>query len=271
MNYRMTGLLLSFALLAGCGGSGSGSSGGSGTGGGQAPTVDDDGVTAGACLGPAMQMGDTLTTRWRFDFDDGFNRSQSVDQQDYTLVSVEIFNDQEVLRFNSTVETLEILVGPPDAQLGTAESWTYRQQVAPYVIHIYGTFTNDTSVVFTPPIVRRFDLNPGESFSSAYEATTTASMLPAPSTVSIESTVTYVGRERVNVPAGSILTCRFEEVQNARNLTLDGDITTTGTWTFWWAVGSGALVKSELYIDDNPTPRERFELIAAEYNGNTIH
>jgi hypothetical protein len=73
------------------------------------------------------------------------------------------------------------------------------------------------TAVFTPPALRRFDLNAGESYSQTYTARTSGTAGSAANTTSF--TRTFVGIETVTVPAGTFRACRFDETSTTAGAT----------------------------------------------------
>ncbi|QHS09948.1 hypothetical protein [Sinimarinibacterium sp. NLF-5-8] len=112
---------------------------------------------------------------------------------------------------------------------------------------------------YAPPVVRRFDLQVGDSYEQTYWQrwvwNGTVPILPPGMTDHEETlTITYVGREKVTVPAGTFETCRFEELR----------VTPYGGETSikWIAVGSGALVRSVMQATPPGTYRRDQELVS---------
>ncbi len=137
----------------------------------------------------------------------------------------------------------------------TGSGRIYSQITGPAEITTYGftsmltgtlaasTFTVATRAVATPPSVdRTFGLAVGESITQTetqISTTTTlgvpgASEKPQVSTDRFNSTIKFLGRETITVPAGTYDTCKFEE-------TFEGNASNTAT--SWVIFGKGIDVK----------------------------
>ena len=260
--------------LGGSGSSSSGSGGGAGGGGSQGgpsagPGGLDDDLTARACdEQPIPRTGDTLERSYRFQFVDGFNNVDSTLRVTSTTGGTEILGRAEVQRVDFETETLAGAGGAGPGTPSLAASSEFRSRPAPYTVWQHQMISDPDMVLsYEPPLINRFDLDEGQSYEFSTTATTTSSLLPAPSVVELEVTTLYAGRERVSVPAGNILTCLVERSQRTSG---PGGTETQMSMLFWFAVGSGVLVRSQLSSDSNPGALETLELTAATFNGNAV-
>ena len=96
-------------------------------------------------------------------------------------------------------------------------------------------FSISTTVTFEPFRLQRFDLSAGESYTQTYTIKTQSNFGSAPDQT-VTSRVTFVGVERISVPAGSFEACRF--------LTEDTIGSNTASSTTWIATGSGTSIKT---------------------------
>lgn len=135
-------------------------------------------------------------------------------------------------------------------------------------------FTTTTTVTstITPGNLRRFDLSPGESYTNNYttvtETTVGSPLLPGQtteSTTDVMSTVTYLGRNEVSVPAGTFAVCQFQEELTSQT---DDGATSSSTNTVNLAVGSGILVLQTSESDSGDTSTT--QLTGGSLNGNDL-
>lgn len=98
----------------------------------------------------------------------------------------------------------------------------------------------ETDQSFSPPLQDvRYTLNAGESKTSTTMSTVTTNGVSI-GAIPYEVTYTYVGRERVTVPAGTFNTCHFQTVTPSQ---VPG--AQSNTRSEWFAVGSGMIVQSQ--------------------------
>lgn len=124
------------------------------------------------------------------------------------------------------------------------------------------------TTVISPPMLVRFDLSPGESYAQTtvsefrFSDGSTVQSLPS------QQTSTYVGRETVSVPAGTLNTCRFEQVSIS-----DGREDEVRRTTTWYHVGSG-LVARELEVYEimgiGDSAASEIVLVSAAVDGEPI-
>ncbi|MGB0220547.1 MAG: hypothetical protein ACPGJF_14515 [Sinimarinibacterium flocculans] len=130
-------------------------------------------------------------------------------------------------------------------------------------------YNSQISESYDPSILAPFELQEGESltytisFNEVDFNEDTGEFEEASGTFPL--TVTYVGREVVDVPAGAIETCRFEYFIPG------GDDGEDDPFTQFWGVGTGLEV---LFYETDPATgveTDRDELVGATINGVTVY
>ncbi len=119
-------------------------------------------------------------------------------------------------------------------------------------------FGNGTS--YDPGILLRFDLLPGENYQFSYVA---SDLIDPTQQASYNVDITYVGRETINIRAGTLETCRYDFLIDLPN----GDQILS---TSYFSNASGIeVLYTESYSGQPEYSRE--ELIGATVNGNPVH
>ena len=180
---------------------------------------------------------------------DGTHTTYGTQTTDYVVGNVTGFEGYAQARENSVILTI---TPPAPGTSFESRSKIYVQRTGDAEFTQYGSTgstrtligtTAVTKTVYTPPFVdRRYALALGESYTATQTgtSTTTTSGIPgqpdSSSTTSFTftSTVKFVGRETVTVPAGTYATCRFDS-------TTPGSTSATSLWVI---DGKGILVKT---------------------------
>ena len=164
---------------------------------------------------------------------------------------------------NQFVDGTQIFAGNPSTRVridvefedfpgGRNTTINYVSAVENLVQEVYGVevFTegppSTTSLTtYSPPLLFRFDLSPGDSYTRTVNASTEVN----PGTDAeqlLEQSVTvstsYLGRETITVPAGTFETCRLET--ETRTTDSSGTVTSAVS-TLWLGVGTGLNVRQE--------------------------
>lgn len=110
----------------------------------------------------------------------------------------------------------------------------------------------DITCTYDPPVQIPFGLSPGQSFPNSFTESCSDGFSSQPSEV-----WTYVGRERITVPAGTFDTCRFH-FEAGPNDTED----------IWLTVGNGGIdVK---VVENRDGMQDTSELVSASINGQPV-
>uniref|UniRef100_UPI003F883031 TapB family protein n=1 Tax=Arhodomonas sp. SL1 TaxID=3425691 RepID=UPI003F883031 len=118
------------------------------------------------------------------------------------------------------------------------------------------------TIVNEPPSTLRFNLAPGERYTEEYTVTSSSDLgvgTPQETRSEHERTVTYLGRETVQVPAGAFEACKFRFEDQVTSF----GQTTTNESLQWIAVDSGINVRVE---DEGVLA----ELVSGRINGNAL-
>lgn len=134
--------------------------------------------------------------------------------------------------------------------LGT-ESETFRN----------GKSIGTTVVEFDPELLTRFDLAAGASYVQEYKSRITNSFggSTMKSTITQTVTTTYVGVEKITVPAGTFNACKFREESKQKQFGL----TIKSVRRLWYGVGNGLQLR-----EDNESSVT--ELVSAKIDGQSI-
>ncbi|MEM1110280.1 MAG: hypothetical protein AAGI11_00110 [Pseudomonadota bacterium] len=166
--------------------------------------------------------------------------------QEFMVMGQRRFNGQQAIE---TVFSLQEFV---EGILADVEITTYtRVNAASSFVRNIGSIaeasaqgiTITTTTTFEPFSETRFDLSPGQSYEDRYTAVSEIESPAFPPgfgqsiRTNVRETRTYIGRERITVPAGSYNTCKFELQSRAGG--------STDTITTWVIVGNGVLAKEE--------------------------
>jgi hypothetical protein len=272
-------------LLTACGG-GSGSSsassdaGGGGNGSDTTPSPSpspspgsDDGVSASACFPePLLTTGNVLVDTQRTTR----NGETFENQSTVTVMGPDTFNNQGVIRVSGSFSTTGT-----DADTTGSFNFYFSHGPGP-VVSTHGQITeqsgglgapsSSTTSTYIPPLLERYDLNPGESYNQTYElvSETTVSGTTSDSGQTVDLASTYVGRETITVPVGTLSTCRYEQTMtNTPEPIVIGDMVipippTTSDITVWYGVGSGFPVR-RVEVDGFGTTTN--ELLSLTING----
>ena len=106
-----------------------------------------------------------------------------------------------------------------------------------------GALANSTLLEFMPGQLTRFDLAPGQSYTQNYTANTmgTFNGMTISDSQAIKRTTTYIGVDKITVPAGTRDACKFREVTTT---TFQG-FSSKDTRNLWYDVGSGIQVQED--------------------------
>lgn len=110
---------------------------------------------------------------------------------------------------------------------------------------------------YAPPFELRFDLAPGQSHSGEGVETHSYSDGSPSEQTPFSYTRTYVGRERITVPAGTFDTCRFRFVIEGFDEAYDE----------WYGVDNGLLLRE---VIDEGSGSYTFETLSASINGQPV-
>lgn len=212
------------------------------------PPVDDD--TAAACLNPAL-------------FTVGANVQQTYRETDQTAngTVTNSYDDSYTVPRETTFN------GNAAVELAYAESGSeyLRAEPSNRRVLIFGFAFDGETVTYEPPFEIPLNLTPGQSQTQTITVGLSVDGVEAP--VEVVSTLTYVGRERITVPAGSFETCRFRESASYSGNYDGDDLGFAQDADFWFSVGSGLTVRDEV--------RDQFgtylvELQSASINGQAV-
>lgn len=230
---------------------------------GPGPTPDPGGGSAGDCLNlETFVVGNT----WRLEYNiSGLYSGTSV-------------SDAKVLRQTDFAgyTAMETEVKTTTTVAGTAVDSTvlsYAYHVGGNLVEEYGNvstatvsgMSTRTVSTFVPPWRdTKWTLGVGQTENYSYtvrsETTITGAPVPIPPTIN-ETTVsgswTYNGQEAVSVPVGTFVACKMTQV---------ADDTTNEVW---YAVGTGAMVKS-ISTDANSAQPLIMEMTLGRFNGAPI-
>jgi len=126
---------------------------------------------------------------------------------------------------------------------GDAENTEYGYTDTMAITSGGNSVTISSRTVWSPPVIERFfGLAVGQSYTTTYSGTTTqttrgmpgVSEAPETSTDTSTTTMRYVGRQTITVPAGTYQTCRFDSTYGSA----------AGSDSEWRIVGSGIVVKT---------------------------
>lgn len=217
------------------------------------------GLSARDCFNPAvLQQG----TRYELTYSgDNQNGQGQVDfTQDCTVNGTVTFRGQSTIETECMVTSTVSGAGPGSGS-SQSESRGYSQglaggfgsQTVGGIVESqsstqFGTVTTRSEFVYEPPLLSRYDLEVGQSYSNDTTQTTETTVNFAgtsetnTSTQSFQSTTTYIGRALISVPAGSFDTCRMDTESSSTDA--NGQ-STTGSSTNYFAVGTGVLVRNE--------------------------
>jgi hypothetical protein len=126
---------------------------------------------------------------------------------------------------------------------------------------------------YSPHYKLRYDLNPGDSYTQTYELEDdqTRSGLGIGGTFVYEATTTirYVGRENVTVPAGTFAACKFERLETYES---DTGSRPTDDRTIWLGVSNGLVIREhhEIPTSGGQTANYVTELVEAAIDGEPV-
>lgn len=245
-----------------------------GTGPGPAPGPDpgaDDGVSAAACFPtPLLTTGNVLTDEQRTTTPQGVFDTEST----VTVAGPATFDGQSVVRVfgsredeaSGVVASFEFFFSQGDGAVVLTHGQRSEASSGP------GQPASTTEQTYSPPLLERYDLSPGQGFEQSYEliSQTTVSGTAFDSIQSVQLSTTYVRRESVTVPAGTFSTCRYEQTQTVTPppIVIGDQIFTpppqVSEITTWYAVDSGFPVR-RVNVGDSGT--ETSELLSFSING----
>lgn len=169
----------------------------------------------------------------------------------YTVQGAGTFNGKSATRVSFTVQNR---TGTASSDSDTqGDNYAQYNDAAFRLTALGSEFTSQTSqgtiqtkLTIDPGRLDRFDMNPGDSYTQTYTATTEGSVSGfqfGPTSANITLKTTYLGQETITVPAGTFRTCKFQ-----RDETISGGSGSGSGTTFEWH-GAGAsnnvVIKTE--------------------------
>lgn len=257
-------------VTASCGGGGSSGSSGSGSD----PATDDPDDSSGtgastagaeACFSEGFLADGAQNIRELRSVDSSTGEVTEVDVQRIVLGTA-TFDGQELIELDGTITRTS---NGTTTTSNTTEYFELDTDDLQYRLHALFTtsavsgVTTTIETKFEPPRSDRFDLVAGDDYTEEYtldvETVVDGTVLQT-SADEVEKTRTYLGRETITVPAGTIETCKFRD-EDVTDLAAGG--TDTSTTTRWFDVGTGLEVRQE-------TGTVTEELVSGTQNGNPI-
>lgn len=183
-----------------------------------------------------------------------------------TTDSDTLVNGRSTFNGNSATEATSTVKARSSSGRFDSDSTTrsYYDLVSGPQVKVFGTITQATASGFSitttvrlePFLLRRFDLSSGNNFTQSYTIKTETN--PSFSTIPDQSAtakITFVGMERISVPAGSFNSCKF-----TTETTIGGSTTTS---TEWFATGNGTSLRTLSGNTDSV-------LVSATINGTQV-
>ncbi len=169
-----------------------------------------------------------------------------------------------------TNESITYSIDPPSNQ--TATNYI-RVDYANSRSYLYGKITIspeqdlESTEIYEPPIMTRWDLEPGQTYSQTFEteAVTVTAGIESRETYQTELITEYLGMESIVVPAGTLDACRFTETTT---LTVNSETIGPDTATYWVGVGLDLWIKSRVELPF--VGEQTWELVSATINGDSI-
>lgn len=202
-------------------------------------------ATAAACFNPRLvEQGVVLEQRYRSI--EKLTGEKIITDSTQTVVGREEFNGKNALL--TTTETTATALGV--TTVAQTDTYILVQKAKTRVrslggkgtVFVDGVDEGTAELVFDPPLLFRYDLNPGQRHTQRVTVETTAEGPEGSMTNSHRERVTriYRGRQTIKVPVGRRQTCKFRVVTTVTGL-FGGD--TKYVSTEWYDVKSGLLLR----------------------------